>query len=201
MKKILFVSMLVFVLALSSCSISFQSSQNPQNEDEADTANTPAEVEQNQTVTISVFFPSEKNNADFVSCSKTDPATREVAKSDNLAYLAMMELFKGPTEAEKATGLKDFHWITPATSANLKSVKVINGTAYVNWLDMRMAISNAGTSCGSASFLSPVNDTLKNLPGINNVVHAINGKPATFYEWMQLSCPQESNNCDATPFN
>jgi hypothetical protein len=43
-------------------------------------------------------------------------------------------------------------------------------------------------------------NTLKQFSSIEKVVFAIEGNPTTFYEWLQLSCNAESNNCDAKPF-
>lgn len=155
-----------------------------------------------ETVSLNVFFASERDNQNFNDCENTDFVTRVVPKSIDatvLAKSALAELFKGPSLEEKAQGLKEF-WITTATSSNLKSIKIIDGTAYVDWKPLSQIIPNASTSCGSSSFLTPLEDTLFDIEGIDNVVQAIDGKPKAFYEWLQLSCPDFSNNCDETPF-
>jgi hypothetical protein len=45
-----------------------------------------------------------------------------------------------------------------------------------------------------------VETTLKQFPTVDKVIFAIDGKPVTFYEWMQIGCYEENNFCDETPF-
>ena len=82
----------------------------------------------------------------------------------------------------------------------LKNVKIdTNGVAYVILL-ISSLIPNASTSCGSAQFLSSIDATLKQFGIINKIIYAINGDPQSFYEWLQIGCSEENDNCDPTPF-
>ncbi len=74
---------------------------------------------------------------------------------------ALKELFKGPTEEEKSQGYTS--WFSKKQDI-LKSVKVKNGTAYVNLKDLRPMIPNASTSCGSAEFFAEVETTPQQFP-------------------------------------
>lgn len=85
----------------------------------------------------------------------------------------------GPTAQEKLDGLLNY-WITKDTASNLKRVFIKNGVAYLDWKDIRQLIPGASSSCGSASFLMPIEATLKQFPGVTKVIHAIEGKPAVF---------------------
>ena len=45
-----------------------------------------------------------------------------------------------------------------------------------------------------------VTDQLKQFGIINKIIYAINGDPQSFYEWLQIGCSEENDNCDPTPF-
>jgi spore germination protein GerM len=150
-----------------------------------------------QKRSVKIYFSSIKDNEGFLDCAKTDFVIREIENEDNVAQEIMIQLFKGPTEEEKAEGLQTF-WITEEKAGTLNRIFIKDGTAYLDWNeDESMLTSGANSSCGSQSFLTPIEMTLKALPGVQNVVHAINGKPQTFYEWMQMDCGED---CDETPF-
>lgn len=143
--------------------------------------------------TVKVFFTTEKDNANLVDCGKTQSVERKVEKFENINILAketLKQLFAGPREEEKNEGLRP-HWITGDSSSNLKSITVEGKTAYVDWKDIRTVVPNASTSCGSASFLAPIDRTLEQFPQITTVMHQIEGNEVTFYEWMQQDIPIE----------
>lgn len=153
-----------------------------------------------QEGSIKIYFSSTKDNEGFLDCSKTDFVIREIKDNENLAQETMMQMFAGPTEEEKARGLQPF-WITEENAGALGRIFIKDGTAYLDWNeDESMLTSGANSSCGSQSFLSPIEATLKGLPGVQRVVHAINGSPETFYEWMQMVCDERNSFCDETPF-
>lgn len=157
---------------------------------------TPTPSSANKTV-IKVYFGNSKLNQDG-DCSKVYPVIREVPKTQAVAKAALGELFGGPTQAEKDRGATSF--FSSKTKSILKSVKIENQTAYVDLVDIRQTLSNVSTSCGSAAFLAEVENTLKQFPTIKKVVIAINGKPETFYEWIQVGCPADGDLCDTEPF-
>jgi hypothetical protein len=134
---------------------------------------------------VRVFFTTLADNENMLDCSKTGSVERKVANTGNKYENALKQLFLGPTEEEKALGIQTF-WLNAETGQALQEVRVEGNTAYVDWTDLRETIPNASASCGSASFLSPIENTLKQFPEITRVVHSINGSPETFYEWMQM---------------
>ncbi len=155
------------------------------------------------TTTVKVFFGNEKLNPNSDPCSLVYPSTRVVPKTQGVARAALEQLFMGPTEKEKAEG---FHsWFTPASKSILKSVNVKNKTAYVNLKADTFSIlsGNVSTSCGGSQFMSEMETTLLQFPGIKKVFFAIEGKPEEFYEFLQGECPQElerGKRCDGSNF-
>jgi spore germination protein GerM len=129
------------------------------------------------------------------------PVNRVVPKTSGVASAALEQLFAGPTEKEKADGY--FSWFSPATKSVLKSVRVKNRTAYVNFKSNALEIlpSSISSSCGSSEFLSEMETTLLQFPSIKKVFFAIDGNPRDFYEYLQGECPEElGKNCDGSNF-
>jgi len=155
---------------------------------------------------IKVYFGSVYG----ANCSDSYWVLRKVAKTSDinlLAESALEQLFKGPTAAEKEKYQSKDFWITEKDLSYLKRVFVKNGTAYLDWGNIKEIAGDASTSCGKEMFFGPIAKTLKFFPEIKNVVHAINGSPKAFYiDFMEMACPvYDGNNnlitdCDATPF-
>ena len=153
-----------------------------------------------QKTWVRVYFPN-KNRSSGECNVPVQSVTRAIPKTKAVAHAALMELFAGPTEAEKAKGFySDF---SEATKNLLISVNVKNRSAYVNMRDLT-ATSNMGnftTSCGGSNFFAQVEETLTQFPGIRKVFFAFEGDPSHFYDWMQIGeCPKELRNCDASNF-
>lgn len=147
---------------------------------------------------FSVYFGNSKLNANIQDCSLVFPVDREVSKTLAVGQASLEELFKGPTLEEKKLGYTSF--FSDATKNILKSIKIIDKVVYVDLKDVRFIIPNASSSCGSAQFLAEMTNTLKQFSSIEKVVFAIDGSPTIFYEWLQLGCSVENNDCDAKPF-
>lgn len=150
-----------------------------------------------ELMTVKLFFSNSILDPE-ISCNKVFPVEREVPETLGVAKVALEELFKGPTEEEKNQGYVS--WFSQETEDILKSVKIENNTAYVNLKDIRQIIPNVSTSCGSAEFLAEVETTLKQFSTVERVIIAIEDKPSTFYEWIQIGCAKENDFCDETPF-
>ncbi len=163
-------------------------------------------------VPIRVFFTTKKNNENLNNCGKTDSVIRYVPKNvandiNDLAEEALRQLFIGPTDQEKKTGLLEEYWSGDKTGQDpdalgvsnyFKRVFVKNGVAYIDWKEFKGNIANASTSCGMATFGSPLHDTLSQFPEIKKIVQAFDGDPAKFAEFMQGAC--RGVDCDKTPF-
>lgn len=150
--------------------------------------------------TVSVYFGHE-DTAD-TDCRAVYPVPRDIAADansrDEVVAAALNTLFAGPTEAEREQGYSSF--FSKETADALRGVDVDGDTAYVNLSDIRQVIPGVSSSCGSQAFFAAVGSTLDDAVGVENVVYAIEGDPALFYEWVQLGCPPDDNLCDPAPF-
>lgn len=158
----------------------------------------PPTARPTEVPTVLVYFGNSRLNPGIIDCTKVFPVMRTITSTANLPKAALQQLFAGPTEEEKAQGyVSNF---SAATRDILHWVKIKEGTAYVNLRDIRTIIPNASASCASAAFFAEVETTLKGIAPVDRVIYAIDGDPATFYEWMQIGCAPENDNCDKTPF-
>ena len=126
-------------------------------------------------------------------------ATRQVDSRSFVPEQVLGSLFNGPTPQEKQQGYTSM--FSSVTGGILRKVKIEGDTTYVDLSDFRKLIPNASSSCSSQDFFAQVSQTLKNnVSGVQNVTYAINGDPRIFYEFMQIGCNAQNNNCDPTPF-
>ncbi|MDD5627369.1 MAG: GerMN domain-containing protein [Patescibacteria group bacterium] len=150
-------------------------------------------------IILQLYFNNSNFNPNLEDCRKVYPVTREFDKiPENIALQSLTELLKGPSPEEISQGYISF--FSEKTKLILKELKIKDETAYVNFYDFRSIIPNVSASCGSAEFMAEIETTLKQFPNIKKVIFAIEGKPAVFYEWVQLGCTEENNNCDGRPF-
>jgi hypothetical protein len=144
-----------------------------------------------------VYFGNSVMNPN-ADCNLVYPVNRDTASAADKAFSVLEQLFEGPTEQETAAGYTSF--FSEETADAVKTLKIEGETAYINLEDIRGIIPNANSSCGSAQFLAEIKSTLMQFPQIKRVIIAIDGNTETFYEWIQLGCSEENNNCDNTPF-
>lgn len=97
-------------------------------------------------------------------------------------------LLAGPTEDEESEDLRS--WFSAETAGMLNSVEVTDGTAEVDFQDFSAIIPNASSSCGSASLLAQLDNTVLQFPDVDEVVYSFDGDRDAFYEWLQLSAPE-----------
>lgn len=150
------------------------------------------------TMTVTVYFGNTALNPGAQDCSKVYPVQRIAPSSADVAGAALQQLFLGPTPAEKENGYVST--FSAATRDILIRVRVRGDTAYVDLNDVRQIIPNASTSCGSAAFLAEMGTTVQEAAKVRRVLYAIAGDPAPFWEWLQIGCAPENDNCDPAPF-
>ncbi|MEP6703186.1 MAG: GerMN domain-containing protein [Acidobacteriota bacterium] len=151
-----------------------------------------------QTMTIKVYFHSDKIDPEWNDCKKVYPVARIIPETPGVATAALQAFLKGPTQTEE----KEFSGFSaPETNGILKSVKVKNGGAYVNLTkSVYEQMGNATTSCGGG-FFSGVDATLMQFPTIKKVYYAIEGNTNDFYEWVQVGeCPYTKKICASSNF-
>ena len=154
---------------------------------------------QGETMKIKLYFLNQKADPNIENCQDVKPVVRVIPKTLGTARASLEELFKGVNAEEKAKGFVSF---TPEeTRGILKSVKIKDRAAYVNFNKIvyeQMGV--ATTSCGGG-FFSSIEATLIQFPTIKKVFYAIEGSPRDFYDWVQVGeCPDELKNCDARNF-
>lgn len=156
--------------------------------------------QKNDTMTVKLYFLNEKTNPNLEDCRKVEPVSRTIPKTKTVANAALNELFKGVTKAEAEQGFVGFS--PENTNGILKSVKVKNKAAYVNFnKNIYQQMRSATATCGGDHFLSSVEKTLYQFPTIEKVFYAIESKPADFYDWIQIGeCPKELKNCSGKDF-
>lgn len=155
--------------------------------------------QKSDTMTIKLYFLNEKTNPNLEDCTDVQPLTRTIPKTKAVARAALEELFKGVSPEEAKQGFVSF---TPEeTKGILKSIKIKNKAAYVNFNKVVYEqMGNATTSCGGG-FFSSIEKTLFQFPTIKKVFYAVEGNPADFYDWVQVGeCPKELKNCSGKDF-
>lgn len=154
---------------------------------EATTEPIPAKQKQ-----ILIFFSNSKKT-DTTDCALVFGVQRTIELNSTPYEQALKELFKGPTQAEKNEGYSSF--FTSKTSGLLKKITVVDGIAYIELFDPRQLIPNASTSCGSQQLLASIKQTLMHDGEIGEVVFAIEGDQQSFYDWLQIGCPNQDTDC------
>lgn len=156
--------------------------------------------QKSETTTIKVYFSDTKNNENFEDCGKVRAVTRTIPKTAAVGKAALEELFKGPTAEEEKSGLVSV--FSENTKDILISIKIKNGAAYINLKgEVIQKLGNATSSCGSDGYYASIEKTLFQFPTIKKLFFAIEGKPADYYEWMQIGeCPKELKNCSGKDF-
>lgn len=131
-------------------------------------------------------------------CDSVRPLPRAVARTPAVAGAALRALFTGPTAAERAEG-----WRSPfsaSTADLLRSVRLVQGTAYVDLAERPELLAAASSTCGAAELLVAIERTLRQFPSVRRVVVAIEGEPRKFYDAIGLRCDASNDHCNPRPF-
>lgn len=153
-----------------------------------------------QSNSIKIFLGNSVQNPNSEDCGKVFAVKRQIPRTRAVARAALDELLKGVTETEKA---QNYYSTFPEESRSvLKKLNVKKGAAYIDFrANVEEVLNGASSSCGSETFFAQIENTLKQFPSIKKVFYAIEGKPADFYDWMQIGeCPKELKNCRGTDF-
>ncbi|MBU0661204.1 hypothetical protein KKG22_03420 [Patescibacteria group bacterium] len=82
------------------------------------------------------------------------------------------------------------------TPLKYQSIEIKNKVAYIDWPEDIYQHSWISTSCGSYTFLEPIQHSLTELDHIDSIIHSIDGNESDFYTFMQLSCPDQATHCN-----
>jgi spore germination protein GerM len=158
-------------------------------------------AQKGETMTIKLYYLNTKNDPTLDDCRDVKPLTRVIPKTVGVARAALEEYLKGPTAEERARGFTGFG--PPETTGILKSIKIKNGAAYIDFDKIIIQQLGAATSnCGGGFFIG-LEKTLTQFPTIkkDKVFYAIDRDVAEFYDWVQVGeCPDALKNCDNTNF-
>ncbi|PWK39430.1 Gmad2 immunoglobulin-like domain-containing protein [Actinoplanes xinjiangensis] len=137
-------------------------------------------------MTVKVYF--HRGPAD--DPTKVVAVRRSVPRSPKVATAALTQLLAGPTQAERAAG----YWsvFTSATAGKLRSVRIADAVGYADFNDLRPVMPTAGSSAGTAAFLAELDTTFKQFATVHRTIYSLDGDVATFYEWLQLSPPENT---------
>jgi hypothetical protein len=138
--------------------------------------------------------PAAKSHAVFIfaprgisaNCARVLPLKRIVA-GPRLLQGAMQALLAGPTRAERAHGYGG--WFSAKTAGHLRSVRISDGVAYVDFRSFASHVPNASTSCGSTLLIAQLDRTARQFPAVKRAVYSFNGSRRAFYEWLQREPP------------
>ncbi len=111
------------------------------------------------------------------------PVYRDAPKSPDVLRVALEALVAGPTEAERSAGYSS--WFSDKTASALRSVRIDNGHAVVDFEDLRPLISGASSSAGSALLLSQLDTTVFQFRTVGSVEYRLTGSCEAFNEWLQ----------------
>lgn len=136
-----------------------------------------------RTGIVTIYAPRGVSN----NCSRVLPL-RRVVTAPTLLKGAMQALLSGPTKAERARGYGG--WFSARTAGHLRSVRISNGVALIDFRNFTRDIPNASTSCGSALLLAQLDRTAKQFATVTYAVYAFDGSRRAFYEWLQRKAPQ-----------
>lgn len=146
----------------------------------ATTTTVPTEMD-----TVTLYFA-----VDAADCSVVEGFERQVPATSDPIGAAFEALVGGPTTAEANDGAGSF--FSPATSESVRSIDLTDGLLKIEFVDFRNEISNASTSCGSASFLASLNATAFEFDEVERVRYTIFGSCNNFYNWLQTECHDQT---------
>ncbi|HZR96767.1 MAG TPA: GerMN domain-containing protein [Gaiellaceae bacterium] len=135
------------------------------------------------TRAVSIYAP----RGTSTNCHRVLPLTR-VVSAPGVLRGAMKSLLAGPTATERGRGYGG--WFSARTAGHLRSVRVVDGVAYVDFRSFARAVPNASSSCGSATLLAQLDRTAKQFPTVERAVYSFDGSRRAFYEWLQLEEPK-----------
>ncbi len=186
----------VVMVVISACATSAELPDSTTTSTAAETTTTTVPVATTVPATTTTV-PTEMNTVtlyfavgDGSDCSMVQGFEREVPATSDPIAAAFQELVAGPTAEEAAAGAGSF--FSAATAEAVRSVDLTDGLLTIEFVDFRNEISNASTSCGSASFLASLNATAFEFDQVDRVRYTIFGSCNNFYNWLQTECQDQT---------
>ncbi len=155
------------------------------------------ETDQPAEQTVTVYFSNVEHDPDAV-CDRVFPVERRVAAGVPAVEAALRQLVGGPQPDERAQGYSSF--FSNATQSRIRAIRTGDSTVYLDLADSRAELVGANSSCGSASLLAQLEQTVSANGGYDRIIVAFDGDPELFYEWLQIGCMEANDYCDSAPF-
>lgn len=136
------------------------------------------------SLAVKIFFSSTNEDSQTLDCGHTYAVSREVSRLTagrdsrlgEVTYLALKELLKGPTDAEKGDGF--FTSINPETK--IRKILIENNVATVDFSALGGSASGGDESiagsCKVLAIRSQITETLRQFQEIKEVVISVNGE-------------------------
>jgi germination protein M len=126
-----------------------------------------------KTLTVNVYFGKKNYLSDPTDTLCAHAVSRTVPYTTGVTQAALVELFKGPTVSEKKQG---YYGCFFSTNVTVKSVKIENGIATVDFSKEYMEGCGGASSCSQAA-RNAIKNTLTQFPSIKNIQILIEGTP------------------------
>lgn len=123
-----------------------------------------------ESMTINVYYNNISNDPNLVNCQDSFPSERVVPYTQSVGMAALNQLIIGPTPLEYANGFRT----SIPSSSNINSLSISGGVAYV---DVDENFFATGGSCGTASAISSLYNTLTQFSTVQSVDVRVNGTP------------------------
>jgi len=130
----------------------------------------PLRLEKTEDTQLRIFFNNSKKDPELTDCNLVYTVYRNVPKTTAVARAALEELFKGPTESEKAEGF----FTNIPVGVKIQKLTIEKGIAKV---DLSKELEqNVGGSCRVSAIRAQIYWTLKQFPTVKDVVISIDGR-------------------------
>lgn len=158
----------VMVFYLGSSKLSSSSEQKPLSEKTVS--------QEEGTRVVKLFFSNKSKDPKMLQCAKVYPVERALKEEEiaqkGIIRMTLEALLKGPTEEEKNQGF--ITSLNPETK--IRNVKLANKKAEVDF--SKELSEGAGGSCLVSAIRAQIEETLKALPEVKEVVLYIEGQNA-----------------------
>ncbi len=129
----------------------------------------PVRLATQQTMTVKVYLNNRRLNGND-ACDVVFPVDRTIIKTQETAYLSLIELLKGPTGSDKDAQ----YYTSIPEGVKLNSLRITNGVAYA---DFNSTLEyQVGGSCRVGVIRSQITNTLKQFSSVKDVVISIDGR-------------------------
>jgi spore germination protein GerM len=123
----------------------------------------------------------------FTREEEPHPVYRAVPPDTDMLTLALQQLLRGPTVAEREDGLTS--WFSAATSDLLIEASIDEeGHAVVNFADFRPIIPGASSSAGSRILLTELTGTVAQFESVRSIEYQLAGSCHRFWVFLQHGC-------------